>query len=198
MRFLMLLMLLIPTTSFAQATATGGGAITILDVVADRRMNRGQLDSCELVYSLAYEDYIYKNGGTTFLRGSFAFMGFTNAQDTPPAVVLKVTAFDRINDELKLSPLDYAYFSTNNKSYAGSETGVFATEDGGIMVGYNVLEHLELPNAIANNITVNITRYGGSSDVKIPFQINDVKGGAARSYLKCSDDLIAEIIKKLN
>ena len=39
---------------------------------------------------------------------------------------------------------------------------------------------------------------GGSSDVKIPVQINDVKGGAARSYLKCSDDLIAEIIKKLN
>ncbi len=53
----MLLMLLIPTTSFAQATATGGGAITILDVVADRRMNRGQLDSCELVYKLAKDKY---------------------------------------------------------------------------------------------------------------------------------------------
>ena len=53
----------------AQDTATGGGEVVLMELTLTERMSRGKLDSCELTYYLAYEDYIYRNGGITILRG---------------------------------------------------------------------------------------------------------------------------------
>ena len=73
------------TPSAAQDRATGGGEVLLLDVVVTERMSLGQLDSCEITYLLAYEDYIYRNGLITFLRGSIAFAAFVSSPDAAPA-----------------------------------------------------------------------------------------------------------------
>lgn len=179
----------------AQDRATGGGEVLLLDVVATERMSLGKLDSCEITYLLAYEDYIYRNGLITLLRGSIAFAAFVSSPDAAPAIVFKVTAFDLEGEQHVLAPLKYAYLNSGGVSYAGKELGVEAAEDGGILIGYDAFANISL-NPV-EPISLNITREGGNSDVSIPVDFGMYDPSIIQNYGECMLQLIDVITEKL-
>lgn len=182
------------TPMFAQEKATGGGEVVLLELLATERMYLGKLDSCELTYYLAYEDYIYRNGAITVLRGSMMFAGFVNATDKGPAYIFKVTAFDLTDEALDLVPLKYAYLSSGGVSYAGKEFVVGAAEDGGLLVGYDALANFTL--SFMGPISLNITKVGGSSDVAVPVDFMMHNSDISNQYLECSLKLLDILSEK--
>ena len=176
--------------------ATGGGEIVILDLVATERMSVGKLDSCELTYLIAYEDYIYRNGAITLLRGSMNFAGFTSASDKGPAYLFKVTAFDVVGNQPYLAPLKYAYLSSKSSSYAGKEYVIGAAEDGGLLVGYDAFAHFGL--IFTDPISLNITREGGNSDVSIPIDLMTYNQVTSLQHTECVLKLIDVLRDKFN
>ena len=184
------------TTLGAQDVATGGGKVVILDLVATERMSLGQLDSCELTYLIAYEDYIYRNGAVTLLRGSANFAGFTQASDKGPAYLFKVTAFDVIGEQPYLAPLKYAYLSSTSVSYASKEYFMGVAEDGGLLVGYDALANFGL--VFTDPIAFNITREGGNSDVSVPIDFMAYSPEASLQHTECVLKLIGVLREKFN
>lgn len=180
----------------AQDTATGGGEVVLMELTATERMSRGRLDSCELTYYLVFEDYIYRNGGLTILRGSVNFAGFISQPEKSPAFVFKATAFDFDGEAMKLSPLEYIYLTSQGVSYAGKEFAVGEAEDGGLLVGYQVLDNFSLN--FLDPMTFNILRQGGGSDVSIPVDFMAQKPVVSRQYLDCSMKLLKAISEKFN
>jgi hypothetical protein len=167
----------------------------MIQVKVTERMSLGQLDSCEITYLLAYEDYIYRNGLITFLRGSIAFAAFVSSPDAAPAIVFKVTAFDLEGEQHVLAPLKYAYLNSGGVSYAGKEWGVEAAEDGGILVGYDALDNILL-NPV-EPISLNLTREGGNSDVSIPVDFGMYDPSITQNYGECMLQLIDVLTEKL-
>ena len=190
------LLLALASPVASEDRATGGGAVLLLDLTISERKSRGRLDACELTYLLAYEDYIYRNGAVTFLRGSMSFIGFANEPEKPPAFLFKVTAFDLVGETHKLAPLDYAYLSSQGLSYAGKEFVIGAAEDGGLLVGYEALSNFSL--SFLNPLSLNITKKGGSSDIAIPvnFLMHDPSVGG--QYAVCVGKLLDMLQDKLN
>lgn len=180
----------------SQDRATGGGTVLLLDLTASERKSRGQLDACELTYLLAYEDYIYRNGAVTFLRGSMSFIGFANEPEKGPAFLFKVTAFDLVGETHKLAPLEYAYLSSQGVSYAGKEFVIGAAEDGGLLVGYEALSNFSL--SFLDPVALNIMRKDGASDVAIPvdFMMHDPSVGG--QYATCAGKLLDVLKEKFN
>lgn len=178
----------------AQDTATGGGEVVLMELTLTERMSRGKLDSCELTYYLAYEDYIYRNGGITILRGSVNFTGFIRDPDSSPAFLFKSTAFDFDDETMKLSPLEYIYLTSEGVSYAGKEFAIEEAEDGGMLVGYQALDNLSLN--FLSPMTFNILRQGGGSDVSIPVNFLVQKPDVSMQYFDCSIKLLDAISKK--
>ncbi|MDC1521099.1 hypothetical protein N8446_02155 [Planktomarina temperata] len=178
-----------------QKRATGGGEVRVMEVVATNRKSRGKLDACEISYILAFEDYIYLDGGITFLRGSLSLAGFTNDADREPAFLFKVTAFDLLAEGHKLAPLEYAYLSTDNISYAGKESTIIDASDGGLVVAYDV------SNSSLNFIeplTLNIMRKDGRSDVAVPVNFMEADLNAGVSYAACMLNLLEVLTNKFN
>lgn len=182
------------TPMAAQEKATGGGEVVLLELLATERMSLGKLDSCELTYYLAYEDYIYRNGAITVLRGSMNFAGFTDAPDKGPAYLFKVTAFDLTGEALDLAPLKYAYLSSRGVSYAGKEFVVGAAEDGGLLVGYDALANFAL--SFTDPISLNITRVGGRSDVAVPVDFMMHNPTISKQHAECSLKLLDVLSEK--
>lgn len=182
------------TTATAQDKATGGGSVLILDLFSTERMSLGQLDSCELTYLLAFEDFIYRNGAVTILRGTLSFSGFVDEADKTPAVILKVTAFDVVDEIPKLAPLKFAYLSSNGVSYAGKEFWVGAADDGGVLVGYSFFDTLDL--SFLGPISLNITRSSGRSDVSIPVSFGEYSRDVSIQHTSCMSKLLDAITKK--
>jgi len=178
-----------------QKRVTGGGEVRVMEVVVTERKSRGKLDACELTYILAFEDYIYRDGAMTFLRGSMNFSGFINDADKQPAFLFKVTAFDLLAEGQKLAPLEYAYLSTNNISYAGKEFTIINASDGGLVVGY------DLANAtlsFIDPIFLNITRKGGQSDVAVPVDFMKYDPSAGMQHAACVLKLLDVLSDKFN
>lgn len=175
----------------AQDRATGGGEVVVMELVATERMSLGRLDSCELTYLLAYEDYIYRNGAITFLRGSMNFAGFINDLDKNPTYLFKVTAFDFDGQSYDLSPLKYAYLSTQDISYAGKEFVIGAAEDGGLVVGYDAFSNIAM--SFTDPISLNITREEGSSDVMVPVYFMMHDPNVSLQYTECMLHLLSAL-----
>lgn len=175
----------------AQDRATGGGEVVVMELVATERMSLGRLDSCELTYLLAYEDYIYRNGAITFLRGSMNFAGFINDLDKNPTYLFKVTAFDFDGQSYDLSPLKYAYLSTQDISYAGKEFVIGAAEDGGLVVGYDAFSNIAM--SFTDPISLNITREEGSSDVMVPVYFMMHDANVSLQYTECMLQLLSAL-----
>lgn len=197
--FLLSCILFAPMFSYAQQRVTGGGVLEILEVEFYERKSRGKLDSCEITYLIAFQDHVYRQGKLSAIRGSVNFMGFIDASDKPPAVLLKVTAFDLDNDGgYKIAPLEYAYISTEGQSYAGKEFVVGPAEDGGLLVGYEVFKNMYLGVQVSEQMAINFTRKSGRSDISVPVNFARFNPNAWMSYTKCSMELIDGIINKLN
>ena len=176
--------------------ATGGGATRLLDLTTTERMSRGKLDACELTYLLAFEDYIYRNGAVTFLRGSMSFSGFINTPEKGPAFLFKVTAFDLVGESHKLAPLEYAYLSSQGVSYAGKEFVIGTAEDGGLLIGYEAMTNFSLN--FLDPVSLNIMRIGGGSDVAIPVNFMMHDPSIAKKYAACTIKLLDALQDKFN
>jgi hypothetical protein len=110
--------------------------VMLTDATPTERTVEGHLDACELTYLLAFQDNIYRNGGTVFLRGSFMVSAITADKDKAPGIVFKITAFDLVGEQTQLAPVNYAFVTANNQSFAGTESGKFKCEDGGLCLAY--------------------------------------------------------------
>lgn len=184
-----------PATA-AEDRATGGGSVAIIEVVVDERKSKGQLDACELTYTVAFEDNIYRKGEVTALRGSVSIAGFIEAKDKPPAIIFKVTAFDMVNNKPQFAPLDYAYISAAGHSTAGKEYVKFTCEDGGICLGVDMLQNPELGMAIGQDFQIGITRANGRSDVVILIAFMREHAKQALAFSECTLKLLDAIQKK--
>ena len=202
LKFLSLLLLSFLVSSmfaYAQERVTGGGILEVLDVEFFERKSRGKLDSCEITYLIAFQDHVYRQGKLSAIRGSVNFMGFIDSPDKAPAVLLKVTAFDLDNNGgYKIAPLEYAYISSQEQSYAGKEFVVGPAEDGGLLVGYEALKNMYLGVQVSEQMSINFTRKSGRSDISVPVNFGRFNPNATLSYSKCSMELIDGIVNKLN
>lgn len=175
-----------------QDRATGGGNVVLLDLTSTERRSRGNLVACELTYLLAFEDYIYRNGAVTLLRGSLTFGA---EPEIEPFYLLKFTAFDLVDETHKLAPLEYVYLSDPNVSYSGKENWMGAAEDGGILVGYLALANPSID--FIGPISLNILRKGGRSDIAIPIVIAMHDQSVALNYNDCEIKLINSYLQKV-
>ena len=124
------------------------------------------------------------------------FTGFIDSPDKGPAVLFKATAFDFINNQPVIAPLEYAYLSASGASYVGEEYTLGQAEDGGLLVGYDALRNPMLSTQIFDNIQLNITRLNGRSDIAIPL---DILANAPEKVLKlnnCSIELLNNLQTK--
>lgn len=182
--------------SAGQDKVTGGGQVFLLELEAQRRLNGGQLDACEIVYLVGFQDYIYRQGGVTALRGSVSFMGFMESKNSPPAIVLKVSAFDIDNNKTVPAQIQMAYLSSKGKVYSGRESGSFNCENGGLCVSYNAIENMDLILGLSDGLEINFLRKGGRSDVRVPVRMPLDVDGAANQYDKCAIDLLQALQNK--
>jgi hypothetical protein len=180
----------------AQDIATGGGSVLLVEAQATDRTVGGQLDSCEMTYMVAFEDHIYRRGAVSFLRGAVSFMGFTKAKDKPPAIILKVTAFDLENQNPKFAPLNYAFLTVAGQSYAKKEFVNFKCEDGGLCIGYEMLKFPELGDLFSDDFEINFNRAGGGSDVKVPISFVRDKPAEALKFSSCMVKLLDVVRQK--
>ena len=180
----------------SQDTATGGGRVTLVDAQSTERTVKGQLDSCEMTYTVAFEDHIYRRGALSFLRGNVSFMGFMNAKDKPPAVMLKVTGFDVVNQNTNFAPLGYAYLSAKGQSFAKKEFVNFQCEDGGLCIGYEMLKYPDLGFAISDDFEINFSRANGSSDVKVPISFLRDRPAESLNFSQCMIKLLDALRSK--
>jgi hypothetical protein len=132
----------------AEDHATGGGKVFLGDAMLNDRTIEGRLDASELTYVVGYEDYIYRKGDAVLLRGAVSFSGLTKSPNKPPALFLKVTAFDLVGDKTQFAPLHYAFISAKGESFAGKESGKFTCEDGGVCIAYSIFDNPNLFDAI--------------------------------------------------
>ena len=189
-------LILFISPAFAELKATGGGSVQVIDLTFEKRMSRGRLNGCEISYLLGFEDYVYRQGAVTALRGSLNFYGFINAPDKSPAYIFKVTAFDFVEGQYIPAPLDYAYLSNDKASLAGREHVVSQAEDGGLLVGYDALSLADFD--LLGVKAFNVTRAGGSSDVSVPIDLLQINADIYQNFAKCSSELLDNIIQKLN
>lgn len=190
------LAILFVSSALAESKATGGGAVQVIDLTFEKRMTRGKLNGCEISYLLGFEDYVYRQGSVTALRGSLSFFGFLDAPEKPPAYLFKVTAFNFVDGQYILAPLDYAYLSTGKGALAGQEYVVGQAEDGGLLVGYDAFSVMDFNILDLNSL--NITRGGGSSDVRVPMNFLKINPAIYQQYAQCSLELLDNIAEKFN
>ena len=169
----------------------GGGAVSIMEIDTSERRKRGKLTGCEVTYILAFEDNFYRNGAITFLRGSLNFSSF----DMRPAYILKVTAFDLQDNGTIDVPLSYAYLSSQTKSYAGMESTIFPSDDGGLMVMYPIASASSL--SFVEPLTINISRRDGKTDLGIPIDVTSHDAELALKFAKCGSNLTTIIMRDL-
>jgi hypothetical protein len=55
--------------------ATGGGKVRVLRQDMQKRTSGGVIDGCEITFTVAFEDFIYKKGGISFAQGGIALWG---------------------------------------------------------------------------------------------------------------------------
>ncbi len=130
------------------------------------------------------------------LRGGLSVWGFVNDKKQPPAISFKNTAFDVQGGVPKLSPLEYAYLSVSGVSYAGKEVAKFASEDGGLFMGYELLKYPELALSLKGALEINFNRAKGRSDLSIPVNISRDKPEVAEKQSQCVLKLIAALKAK--
>lgn len=169
----------------------GGGSVSLMELDTSERRTRGKLNGCELTYILAFEDYIYRRGAITFLRGSLNLSSF----DKNPAFILKVTAFDLQGNDAIDVPLSYAYLSNQTKSYAGMESSIFPSEDGGLMVMYPITSASSL--SFLEPLTINISRKDGKTDLGIPIDVTSHDAEAALKFANCAINLTTMMTKDM-
>ena len=147
MRSFMIILILCaicPAKVWGSDTATGGGSVELVDAKLTERTIKGELDACELTYTVAFEDHIYRRGEISFLRGAISLLGFINVKDKGPAISFKITGFDLINGKPTFAPLGYAYLSAGSRSFAKQEYGSFQMRRRGMCLGYDMLKHPDL------------------------------------------------------
>lgn len=169
----------------------GGGSVSLMEVYASERKTRGKLNGCELTYFLAFEDYVYRKGAITFLRGALNFSSFNKN----PALLLKVTAFDLQGSDTIDAPLSYAYLSNQTKSYAGMESSLFPSEDGGLLVMYPITSASSL--SFLEPLTINISRKAGKTDLGIPIDVTSHDSEAALRFANCAINLTTMMTKDM-
>lgn len=182
----------------AQDAATGGGAVTLVDLRIDERTRSGKLDACELVYLIGFEDHIYRRGEVTALRGSLQLSALIEAPNKPPIVAFKVTAFDIIGAKThQFAPLHYAFITAKGTSFAGKESGKFTCEDGGVCMAFSVFENERLLEALIDGaFEINVTRQPGGSDVRVPVNFARDKPEVAARFANCTLKLIEVMQEK--
>ena len=179
------------TTEYVTKVTPGGGAVSLMELDTSERRTQGKLNGCELTYILAYEDYIYRKGAITFLRGSLNFSSF----DKNPAFLLKVTAFDLQGNSAIDVPLSYAYLSSQTKSYAGMESTIVPSDDGGLLVMYPITAASSL--SFLDPLTINISRKDGTTDLGIPIDVTSHDAELALNFANCALNLTAMMKKDM-
>ena len=168
----------------------------LADATLNERTIEGVLDACELTYMVGFKDYIYRKGDVVLLRGAVSLSGLTKSPDKPPAVFLKVTAFDLVGTTTQFAPLHYAFISAKGESFAGKEAGKFTCEDGGVCLAYPILDNPNLFNAILDGeFEINVNRYENSSDVNVPIAIDRDEPEVSKKFAECSLKLM-DVLKK--
>ena len=169
----------------------GGGAVSIMEIDTSERRTRGKLNGCELTYTLAFEDNIYRKGAITFLRGALNFSSF----DMYPAFLFKVTAFDLQGNSAIEAPLSYAYLSSKTKSYAGIESTIVPSDDGGLLVMYPITSASSL--SFLEPLTINISRKDGKTDLGIPMDVTSHDAETALKFANCAINLTTIMTKDM-
>ena len=177
-------------TSLLKVTP-GGGSVSIMEIDTSERKTRGKLNGCELTYILAFEDNIYRKGAITFLRGALNFSRF----DMNPAFLVKVTAFDLQGNRAIEAPLSYAYLSSQTKSYAGMESTIVPSDDGGLLVMYPITSASSL--SFLEPLTINISRKDGKTDLGIPMDVTSHDAESALKFANCAMDLTTNMMKDM-
>jgi hypothetical protein len=180
----------------AQDQATGGGQATLVNLDFTERTVGGRLDACELVYLVAFKDYIYRNGGLVVLRGAINISALTGTKKAP-GILLKVTPFDDASGTPQLAPINYAFITSDGQSFAGSELATGKAEDGGLLVAFSLLDNMPLFAALTGGkFEINFNRRPNASDVKVPVNFLRDKPKVMISFGNCMNKLLDVIRKK--
>jgi hypothetical protein len=183
-----------PSQLMAQETATGGGAVSIIEVEVTERNIEGELNACEFRYLLGYQDNIYSHGAMVALRGSISFNANSKSKRLP-FVILKVTGFDINGSKPGLFHINYAYLSSQGTSFTKKEYTKFTCDDGGLCVGYDFISNPALVPVLPEKIEINFNRSAGGSDVSVPINLNVNNPQEARKMLNCKAKLF-DLIRK--
>ena len=179
------------TTEDPSKVTPGGGSVSMMELYTSDRRTRGKLNGCELTYILAFEDNFYRRGAITFLRGSLNFSSF----DKNPAFLLKVTAFDLQGNDAIEVPLSYAYLSNQIKSFAGMESSIFPSDDGGLLVMYPITSASSL--SFLEPLTITISRKDGKTDLGIPLDVTSHDAETALKFANCAINLTTMMTKDM-
>jgi hypothetical protein len=180
----------------ANDIATGGGEVVLGEAIAHERAIEGHLNACELTYLVGFADHIYRKGDIVILRGAVSMSAAVTAPDKPPFITFKVTAFDVVGGTPQFTPLHYGYLSANGQSYAGKEYVKFPCDDGGLCMGYSLIENVDLAMAISDGFEINVNRSKGGSDVRVPVHILRDRPQTSRAFNQCTLKLMDVVQKK--
>jgi hypothetical protein len=185
-----------PPRASAQGVATGGGSVALANLAFDERTSGGTLNACELVYTIVYEDNIYRRGDPVVLRGAFNM--FDAGEGKGMGLGFKITMFDVVADKPKLAPINYAFISAKGQSYAGKEITTGDAEDGGLLVVYDIVNIPSLYAALlSGNIELNFNRRTGGSDVSVPVNLFEKRSDTALNFIRCSNKLTEGVMRRL-
>ena len=178
--------------------ATGGGTVEFIELTAHERTIEGELDACELVYLLGFQDHIYRGGATVALRGSVSVTALRNHPEKEPGIMLKVTAFDFVGSQPRLAPINYAFLSAGPNSFAKKESGTFRCDDGGFCAAYGFFKATGIAEGLIDGeIAITFNRSPGASDVKVPISLAQGKPEAHDRFVRCLLTLLPVIEQKL-
>jgi hypothetical protein len=172
------------TLSLADDRATGGGIARLVDAQLNQRKSSGELTGCEVLYTVGYEDHIYRNGEMVLLRGSVSINRPIEKMETLPYVILKVAALDFDGNTFAAAPMNYGFLSAEGRSYAHKEVSSFRCEDEGLCAVYN---DAELAQAIGKSFAVSYNRAPGGSDVTVPINLPRTRPQLAASFAGCAE-----------
>ncbi len=173
--------------------ATGGGKVRVLRQDMQKRTSGGVIDGCEITFTVAFEDFIYKKGGISFAQGGIALWGASKGQ---PLISLKVTTLDLIGNQTELTPLPYASVIVGSALIKPVPQGIFACDDGGFCSANEFYSNAVSLLGIVSEprLELSLQRREGGADVKVPFEI---KADVASSFGACADEFIVSVETKL-
>jgi hypothetical protein len=111
---------------------------------------------------------------------------------------LKITMFDVVQEKPVLAPINYAFLSSNGQSYAGKESGKHTSEDGVLLVLYDLLTVPALFEVLlTGDIEFNFNRHADGSDVKVPVNLFAKHAKVAVNFGECSQKLLQAALSRL-